>query len=673
MRGPRIALALGLLALALPAAAASSLHGTPASTGLTAPTGLKGFMLRYDEPTKRTFPYEPSFAWAPSANASSYEFQVARSSTFRDSAVLYDNDTLLSPASNIPIGLPWASGNGTGYGFYARVRAVTDDGTTPWSKPWGFNLRWPNIPTPLPSPDGLLRWTPVNGADGYQVWEIGIDGTGATTAYDHIVSTVTNVLDERDWYTFHAASADSSWYKTIHWRVRAFRFIPLIATNNDTPRVTTGPWSPLYTNTNGARPVAPTPLALGSTVSDTIGTPTAPAVHGLMPGFTWTGNSSIFGAKAELYRVYVFSDSDCLNPVYVGAVTGSPAYAPRLSGPFALPTSQSALTAARTSVLATGNEGATYTADMEPTVASESLNPNTAAVDPLDPANLKQGAGTDPNKPDATTGSPTPSTGSAPVDPSQISYDSKWVDLWDTDWPSNGYYWTVVPVYATSSQSFTTTLVAPVSAGSTTITVSTPGLASGDAISVGAGGPTEELNSVASVSGNTITLGTPVKNNHGAGELVVRNSTLQYDEGELWQQACSSGRVMRFGKVSQPVVTGGGKPFVSGLGVNGKVVSGSSTRTFYGVPVIAWQPTLGADEYEIQWSVSSYPFTPAVDKIEPGTSSLMGAQGLGFKPGTYYYRVRGIDLQLPKKARGLGWSQIQKVTIASPSFVVSSK
>ena len=49
----------------------------------------------------------------------------------------------------------------------------------------------------------------------------------------------------------------------------------------------------------------------------------------------------------------------------------------------------------------------------------------------------------------------------------------------------------------------------------------------------------------------------------------------------------------------------------------------------------------------------------------------MSSQAIGFKPGTYYYRVRGLDFQLPKNARGMGWSKVQKVTIAAPVFTVT--
>ena len=61
---------------------ASALAGTAsASTALTAPTGLHGFLLRADEPATTTFHRTPSFAWAPSPGAIGYQFQISTSST----------------------------------------------------------------------------------------------------------------------------------------------------------------------------------------------------------------------------------------------------------------------------------------------------------------------------------------------------------------------------------------------------------------------------------------------------------------------------------------------------------------------------------------------------------------------------------------------------------------
>ena len=43
-----------------------------------------------------------------------------------------------------------------------------------------------------------------------------------------------------------------------------------------------------------------------------------------MPAFLWSGNQTSSGATAELFRVYVFTDRQCLNRVYTSAVVGAP-------------------------------------------------------------------------------------------------------------------------------------------------------------------------------------------------------------------------------------------------------------------------------------------------------------------------------------------------------------
>ena len=53
-----------------------------------------------------------------------------------------------------------------------------------------------------------------------------------------------------------------------------------------------------------------------------------------MPAFVFGGSGD---TNDGLHRVYIFSDRDCVNIVYRGAVVGGPAYAPRTSGPLALP------------------------------------------------------------------------------------------------------------------------------------------------------------------------------------------------------------------------------------------------------------------------------------------------------------------------------------------------
>ena len=81
------------------------------------------------------------------------------------------------------------------------------------------------------------------------------------------------------------------------------------------------------------------PLSLGTlgdvaAVSDVQSDSSAGLAHALTPGFVFGGDSGgpmdfNGGAPAELFRVYVATDEDCVNIVYRGAIVGSPAYAPR--------------------------------------------------------------------------------------------------------------------------------------------------------------------------------------------------------------------------------------------------------------------------------------------------------------------------------------------------------
>ena len=72
----RIATLATLAAIALVPAAATS------ASASAAPTGLRGFLLRADEPSVNVFSRTPSFAWNPFFRATSYDFELATSKTF---------------------------------------------------------------------------------------------------------------------------------------------------------------------------------------------------------------------------------------------------------------------------------------------------------------------------------------------------------------------------------------------------------------------------------------------------------------------------------------------------------------------------------------------------------------------------------------------------------------
>lgn len=643
-----IAAALAACVLVSPAEAARK----PAK--LFPPTGLRSFLFRADEPTARRYARTPSFAWRPVKGARRYEFQLSTSTAFRESGIVYSDATLGSPVAAVPITLPWITGSP--YSLYARVRAVLARRTTPWSEPYGFDMRAGSAPSPLPSQPGLLRWTPAEGATAYQVWLVDVP---------KFVTVYSNVLDEREFYTFHQGPL---WTGSVKWRIRALRS-DLGARANGLPAVTHGPWSPVYQSVNP--PFAVGQLQPLATVSDIVSTgANGSDAHRLMPGFAYTGNQTFSGTSAELYRVYVFTDSDCVNTVFTGAIVGSPAYAPRPFGPLALPRDTTSLAAARSSYLADGDPGNSFSYDSDVVTANESL-PAATPTTSLPAATPTDGSGGS----DSGSDDDKPSSGGGVNFIKVTGNLGAPVDLWDTDWPSGGYYWTVVPVEAKSPSSMSTSVAgAGAAIGETALPVANAaGFSSGDVIKVG-NTSNEETVTIAAVSGNTFTLATPLKLAHGAGEPVRRTSgNLVYRDLELPQEACASGRIARFGKMSEPALTSAAGPFVSGLSTRGRLVSASAGNSrFYGSPLVAWSPAIGASVYEVQWSKVRYPF-----KVEPdaktGALGLLTASTsavLPLSPGTWYYRVRGISYSLPTGAQQMSWSGPVRVVVSKPVFRV---
>lgn len=628
----------------------------------SAPTGLHGFLLRADEPQKTSFSRTPSFAWSPVPGALHYEFQLSLGSTFRDNSVIYDDQQAYTPVEAPAITLPWITG--TPHALYARVRAVTPDGATPWSADFGFDMVPPAPPTPLSSYPGLLRWTPVEGASGYQVWLVDAH---------KFVQTVTNTLDEREFYTFHQSA---SWTGTVRWRIRSLRTDASVAgaPTNGIPAVTYGAWSPTYISTNP--PVTGGPIKLVGTVSDVFsdGSPGSPA-HRLMPGFLWTGNQAQDGTVAELYRMYIFTDNQCINRVFTSAVIGSPAYSPRPFGPLSLPATSAGIATARSTYLLDGTEPPGFTYDGQPITTSESAadaTPTTAV--PAEPGSAPSTGSGPSSGSGSTASSPAPSSGPTSGSVAVAGRTGAPIDLWDTNWPESGYYWTVVAVAPVSPNSLYTSVgLAGAKTGDFTLPVtSAQGFNPGDVIQIG-GGPTAESGTVTAVSGNALTLAGALKFGHGSGEAVVRSSgNLEYQDLELPQDVCAAGRVMSFGKESEPSLVSSGVLFATGLSSDGRLTAAERTTSFYGEPLVSWTPALGAEAYEVQWSKTQYPFNP-VTLTSTGTAGVMTSgtsivfpHDLG--PGTWWYRVRGFDYSLPTGAQQMSWSTPARLVVAPPRF-----
>ena len=611
-----------------------------------APTGLHGFLLRADEPIDTSFTRTPAFAWNPARGAVRYQFQLSTSSAFRENGVIWSATNLTTPVVAPNVTLPWTTNN-----LYARVRAIFRSSASPWSAPFAFNMTPPDAPAPLPAPSaGVLRWTPVEGATAYEVWLI--DVPKKEVAY-------TNVLDEREFYTFHT---DTKWTANVRWRVRAWRIDNNPQSRaNGLPAVGYGPWSPVYLSTNPAPASFDQPIQLLGTVSDVTGdgTTSSPA-HRLMPAFLFTGDEAMDGTPAELFRVYISTDAACLNTVFVGAIVGGPAYAPRPFGPLPLPTTATTIPEARSLFFTSdGTEPDSYMFDGTKVSTTESMASATitSAV---------------PSDSDTANGTP---GGSAPAQISGFNNIGAPVDLWDTDWPNGGYYWTVVPVQATSPDAISSTVALP---GALVNTTSIPvdgalDFALGDTVLIGTTG-NQEVGTVTNVTATTLSLAAPTKYAHGPGEPVIRTGgNLQYRDMELPQDVCAAGRVARFGKESEPSLTASGQLFASGLSSTGHLTSAQSTSKFYGNPLVSWTPVFGAYAYEVQYSKTRYPFKP---QPNPQNANALGTMTLGtsavlpLQPGTWYYRVRGFNFSLRTGAQQLSWSDPAKIVVAKPKFTI---
>lgn len=420
MRAARLITIVALFATAFAAAAAA---GGSAVSG--APKNLHGFLLRPNESVSHTFPRTPAFAWNPVRGAMCYELQLATSRSFDESTLVWSNvaggansgkacrsvtvtapaaesDTasedataaettqMVVPAIRIPavsinLTLPWFTGKP--YALYAHVRAVTTGGATAWSKAFGFDMRWEELPVPMNGRAGLIRWRPVDGATAYDVWFPDIR---------KVVRVHTNIADQRELYTFHT---DEGWWSTVRWRVRAVRQV-LGGVPNGLPAVSFGPWSAVYAMTNPSWTSGNIQVRVA--MSDVVSTGMNPSGHQLMPALTWTGDTGLDGQEYRLFRAYAFTDRDCVNAVFKGSVVGGPAFAPRVSGPLKLPTTQDELDRAMAGVLPSheSENAKTFTAEGSPLTANETFREN----------------------------------------------DVVRVDLPDVDTRTTRYYWTVVPV-----------------------------------------------------------------------------------------------------------------------------------------------------------------------------------------------------------------------------------
>ena len=127
--------------------------------------------------------------------------------------------------------------------------------------------------------------------------------------------------------------------------------------------------------------------------------------------------------------------------------------------------------------------------------------------------------------------------------------------------------------------------------------------------------------------------------------------------------------MLAFGKTSEPALARGGAPFASGLSPKGRLTAAVGKKpAFYGSPLVAWEPALGADQYQVQWSKSEYPWRTEGEKLTYATSVL-----LPVTPGRWFYRVRGLNFSLPGTARSMTWSAPVELRVTKPTFSLVKK
>ena len=184
------------------------------------------------------------------------------------------------------------------------------------------------------------------------------------------------------------------------------------------------------------------------------------------------------------------------------------------------------------------------------------------------------------------------------------------------------------------------------------------------------GGAVGESATVDLVEGDRVTLTAPLLYSHAAGSPVTVGGKVIYQETELPQDACTDARVLDFGKASaQATVDSGSVPYATGLSPNGRLLTASRAPSlFYGPPLVAWNAAPAATKYEIQWGPATKPTRPwrPTGQMQTPATSVM----LPLAPGTWRYRVRGINESLPGNQK-MTWSRLASVQIAKPTFSVS--
>ena len=201
--------------------------------------------------------------------------------------------------------------------------------------------------------------------------------------------------------------------------------------------------------------------------------------------------------------------------------------------------------------------------------------------------------------------------------------------------------------------------------------MNTAGFKTGDNVTLGTD-PISEPDTITSVGAGTLTLATATTIAHPVGDAITHASgSISYTDAELAQDACAAGRVQRLGISSEPAVTSATTPFATGLSSTGRLTSAANTSKFYGSPLVAWTPAFDANIYEIQYSKTLYPVQARDStrgRAAKGYLTFSTSDILPLSAGTWWYRVRGIDYNLPTGVQQMSWSTPQRLVVAPPKF-----
>ena len=392
----------------------------------------------------------------------------------------------------------------------------------------------------------------------------------------------TNSLDEREFYTFHQTSSLDRNGALAHPRPAHRRHVRRSRASTGIPAVTYGAWSPIYTSTNPAVDRRPDQARRHrARTSSRTAAPSSPA-HKLMPGLPVDGQPDDRRhdrralPRLRLHRQAVPEPRVHERGHRQPGVLAAPARPARAAGVGRRP-----WPSARSQYLRDGTEPAgVHVRRRLAVTTSESAGDAT----PTTSAPAEPGAATSPTTTLAlrrrrprrrrlvVAGADGGSSASQFLAGKRTGAP---IDLWDTNWPSSGYYWTVVGVAAESPGAHhddrrpggraRRARPSPVTNGDRV----QPRRPDHDRQRSDAGRDTSRPSAATrSRSPSASSSGT------ASGEPVVRTGgNFHYQDVELPQDVCAAGRVMRFGKESEPSLVASGELFASGLSSDGRLTS----------------------------------------------------------------------------------------------------